>query len=67
MSGAIWRGMGGGYLIVCLAGVAVGLWPELAFPSHKIATAPLPTLRTLAVALVTFILLIYPLAMLSRL
>lgn len=63
----LWRGAGGGYLIVCLAGVAVGLWPHIAFGSQKPpAAAPLPTLRTLAVAQVGFILLVYPLVTLAR-
>ena len=63
----LWRGTGAGYLIFCLAGVAVGLWPQVAFPSPKMpTTATLPTLRTLAVAQVGFILLFYPLAMLAR-
>ena len=50
------------YLAFCLAGLAAGIWPEAIYPSRAdVLSAPLPALRTLAVAQVAFILLVYPL------
>jgi hypothetical protein len=56
------------YLACCLIGLALGLWPEAVRPSlEDIRTAPLPTLRCVALAQVAFILLVYPLVLASRL
>ena len=64
---AVWRPAGLLYLAAMLAGLAAGLWPEAIVPrSRQLAAAPLPTLQTLAVAQVAFILLIHPLVILHR-
>jgi len=45
----------------------VGLWPEQTFPAREaVVTAPLPTLQTLAVGQIAFILLIHPLVIMAR-
>ncbi len=64
--GAAWRPAGVLYLAFCLAGLAVGLWPEAVFVSRGIQAAPLPVLRILAVAQIAFALLVWPLVVLRR-
>ncbi len=62
-----WRPAGLAYLLVCLAGLAIGLWPEAIVSSrHLPRTAPLPVLQTLAVCQVAYILLVYPLVLFRR-
>jgi len=55
------------YLAVLLAGLGAGLWPRTLWPelTHSPA-APLPTLQTLAVAQLMFILVVYPMVLLRR-
>jgi len=65
--GRLWQGAGLLYLVTCLAGMAIGLWPHATFPSTQdVPTAPLPTLAALGVAQVAFILLIYPMVIWVR-
>jgi len=55
------------YLAFLLAGLAAGLWPDAIYPARgELRPAPLPALRTVAVAQVAFILLAYPLVLLAR-
>ena len=62
-----WRPAGLGYLAALLAGLGAGLWPETLWPTLAATdAAPLPTLQTLAVAQVLFILLVYPMVLLKR-
>ncbi|MCD6304470.1 MAG: hypothetical protein J7M21_05860, partial [Planctomycetes bacterium] len=62
-----WRPAGLLYLAACLAGLAVGLWPQSIWPSRaEVPAAPLPTLAALAVAQVLFILLAHPIVLLPR-
>lgn len=59
---AAWRPTALAYLAFCLAGLAAGIWPGAIYPSRAdVLSAPLPALRTLAVAQAAFILLVYPL------
>jgi len=59
---AAWRPGGVIYLVLCLAGLAAGLWPDAIYPSHvDVRPAPLPVLQTLALAQVAFVLLVLPL------
>jgi len=63
----LWRPAGILYLAVCLAALAVGLWPDAVYPSRSnYRPAPLPTLQTLAVGQAAFILLVHPLVLLRR-
>ncbi|HOD80645.1 MAG: hypothetical protein BWX88_00221 [Planctomycetes bacterium ADurb.Bin126] len=65
---ALWRGGGVLFLLVCLASLAVGIWPGLVYPTRlAFPAAPLPALRTLAAGLVLHALLIYPLVLMRRL
>ncbi|MCK4602408.1 MAG: hypothetical protein KAU28_08065, partial [Phycisphaerae bacterium] len=62
-----WRPAGLGFLAACLAGLAVGLWPDAVYPSKQIVRpASLPALQTLALAQISFMLLAYPLVLLRR-
>jgi len=64
---AAWRPAGLLYLALVLAGLAAGLWPESIVPTPRdVRSAVLPTLRTVAVAQVAFVLLIHPLVILTR-
>ena len=64
---ALWRGGGVILLLVCLASLAVGLWPGVVYSSREaFPAAPLPTLRALAVGLVLHALLIHPLLLIRR-
>jgi len=59
---AAWRPGGVIYLVLCLAGLAAGLWPDAIYPSRlDVRPAPLPVLQTLALAQVAFVLLAGPL------
>lgn len=59
---ASWRPGGVIYLVLCLAGLAAGLWPDAIYPSRlDVRPAPLPVLQTLALAQVAFVLLVLPL------
>ena len=59
---AAWRPGGVIYLVLCLAGLAAGLWPDAIYPSRlNVRPAPLPVLQTLALAQVAFVLLAGPL------
>ena len=61
-----WRRSSLVYLAFCLAGLAAGLWPEAIYPSRvDVRAAPLPVLKTLAVAQVAFFLLAGPLVLWS--
>lgn len=62
-----WRPAGLLYLASLLAGLAAGLWPETIWPALAQAdAAPLPTLQTLAVAQLAFVLVVYPMVLLGR-
>lgn len=62
-----WRPAGLLYLAALLAGLAAGLWPETIWPALADAdSAPLPTLQTLALAQLAFVLLVYPMVLLRR-
>jgi len=62
-----WRPAGVLYLVVCLASLVLGLWPETLFPTRAdVRTAPLPALQTLAAGQAGFVLLAYPLIVLGR-
>lgn len=62
-----WRPAGLLYLAVCLAAMAVGLYPHAVYPSRKdVIPAPLPTLQVLAAGQVLFVLLVHPLVALAR-
>jgi len=62
-----WQHAAVAWLVVCLLGIAAGLWPEaIVFPKTPRRMTPLPTLSALAAAQVVFLLLIYPLIMLRR-
>ncbi len=63
-----WRPAGVIYLLFCLAGLAAGLWPEAICPPAEddFAPAVLPTLATLAMGQVVFLLLVYPVVHLFR-
>ena len=64
---AAWRPAGLVYLACCLAGLLAGLYPQAVYPARSAVTAaPLPALRTLAVAQALFILLAQPLIALRR-
>ena len=64
---AFWRPVGVIYLLVCLAGLGAGFWPDVIYPSPPdFHPAPLPVLQTLAVAQVGFFLLIYPIILFRR-
>ena len=65
----IWRPAGAWYLALCLAGLAIGLWPDCIYPASLRlgpVPAPLPALATLAVGQSAFCLLVYPLILLCR-
>ena len=61
-----WRAAGLVYLLVLLASLAGGLWPEAVYPSRDAIAPPPPVLQVVAVGQVAFVLLIYPLAVLRR-
>jgi len=62
-----WRPAGLLYLAALLVGLGAGLWPERLWPAlAETAAAPLPTLQTLALAQLLFVLLVYPLVLLKR-
>lgn len=62
-----WRAGGVVYLAFCLAGLAAGLWYESIYPSRMdVVPAPLPVLRTLAVAQAMFLLLAHPVILFAR-
>ncbi len=62
-----WQPVGAVYLLMCLAGLAVGLWPGAVWPtSPDSQPAPLPTLQCLAVSQVIFFLLARPAVSLWR-
>jgi len=64
---AVWRPGGLLYLALLLAGLAAGLWPEAVYPPRgAFRAAPLPALKTVGLAQVAFILLVYPLVIFSR-
>lgn len=64
---AFWRPVGAIYLLVCLTGLAAGLYPDAIYPtSGDFRPAPLPSLHTLAVAQVGFFLLVYPIVLFRR-
>jgi hypothetical protein len=66
-AGGVWRSAWVFYPLLCLLGLAAGLWPGSIYPSQAgFPTAPLPALRCLAVAQVAFVLLVYPLVLQSR-
>ena len=55
------------WMTCCLAGLAVGLWPDVFWPTGPdFRPPPLPTLRTLALAQGLYFLLIHPLLLLHR-
>ncbi len=55
------------YLAMCLAGLAVGFWPDALWRwSEEFPNQPLPALQCLFVAQVGFVLLAYPLVLLRR-
>lgn len=63
----LWRGAGVWYLAVCLASLAVGLWPEAILPAKAgVRPLPLPTLAMLSVGQSVFFLLVYPLILFRR-
>ncbi len=65
---ASWRPAGLLFLAVCLASLAVGIWPGLVYPTRlAFPAAPLPAMRTLAAGLALHALLIYPLVLMRRL
>ncbi len=63
----LWPGAGWLYLLMCLAGLAGGLWPEFLWPvSSYFRPASLPTLQTLALAQILFFTLVWPVAEFRR-
>ncbi len=55
------------YLVMCLAGLAVGLWPDIIWRwSVEFPNRPLLALRCLAVAQMGYVLLVYPMVLLKR-
>jgi hypothetical protein len=54
------------YLLVCIAAVAAGLWPDVIRPVHGPRPAPLPTLHALGVGQVLFVLLVWPVVLAGR-
>jgi hypothetical protein len=65
---AAWRAAGLLYLGLCVAGLALGLWPQIIYPTIREGPgpAPLPALRTVAIAQAAFFAMAYPLVMLVR-
>lgn len=64
---AAWKWWGVLYLAALLAGLAGGLWPDAIYPARgDVRPAPLPTLRTVALAQAAFILLAYPMVLFAR-
>ncbi len=64
---AAWKWWGVLYLAALLAGLAGGLWPDAIYPARGDGrSAPLPTLRTVALAQAAFILLAYPMVLFAR-
>lgn len=64
---AFWRPAGAVYLACCLTALAAGLWPEGLMPPEQSTTlTPPPTLQTLAVGQVVFVMLVYPLVLWRR-
>jgi len=62
-----WRPLATVWLLLCLAGLTAGFWPDaLVYPKTPTAAVPLPTLPALAVAQGLFLLIVYPLAILRR-
>ena len=64
---AAWRPAGLLYLAFLLAGLALGLWPEIVHVARQgLAAAPRPALQTVALSQAAFFLLAQPLASLTR-
>ncbi|MDY6913832.1 MAG: hypothetical protein SVT52_05190 [Planctomycetota bacterium] len=65
---AAWRPAGLVYLLILLACLAGGLWPDVLYPSRGTPNPnnPPPVLQAVAVGQAAFVLLIYPLAVLRR-
>ncbi len=64
---AVWRGGGVVYLAACLAGLAVGLFPQVVYvPKSGVPPQSTPALQCLALAQLAFLLLAYPLLALRR-
>lgn len=62
-----WSASGVGYLLVLLAGLAAGLWPRALYASDTPAAgAALPTLQTLAIAQIAWLLLVWPVVLSRR-
>lgn len=62
-----WRPAGLLYLAALLAGLGAGLWAETLWPALANAdAAPLPTLQTLALGQLAFVLLVYPMILFKR-
>ena len=54
-------------MVALLAGLGAGLWPETLWPAlANTYAAPLPTLQTLGLGQLAFILLVYPMVLLKR-
>ncbi|MCD4823074.1 MAG: hypothetical protein K8S55_00565 [Phycisphaerae bacterium] len=65
--GLLWQPAGVIYLLLCLAALAAGLWPDTIYPPKAdFRSAPLPTLQTLAVGQVIWFLLVSPLVQVFR-
>ena len=63
----LWRPAGLVYFAVCLASLAVGMFPLTVYPfPEAFVAAPRPTLQTLAVGQALFILLVHPAILLLR-
>ncbi len=63
----VWGPAGGLYLLILLAGLAAGLWPDAIRPPKRApVAAPLPTLQALLVAQTAYFLLVHPLVVARR-
>lgn len=63
----VWGPAGGVYLLILLAGLAAGLWPDAVRPPKRApVAAPLPTLQALLVAQAAYFLLVHPLVVARR-